>query len=201
MKQIKKTALIVVGIILTASVGFTQERNLWEKDFIQALQAGKIEVTEQQTEALGYTLSLEDRIKAEEEVLKQAIQKAIDMKAPPCDVMKTAIVDLEDLGYQPYSVLKYIYSSGGDVDLNQLCMCATEKGIGKANLTGDVVARAASEATTADGQPVFQPDEISQAQCFQDIGLGFTEAPVELESIPGVVQPNPESVSAPGAGV
>ncbi len=41
MKQIKKTALIVVGIILTASVGFTQERNLWEKDFIQALQAGK----------------------------------------------------------------------------------------------------------------------------------------------------------------
>ncbi|MFH2059628.1 MAG: hypothetical protein ABIJ59_12095 [Pseudomonadota bacterium] len=179
MRRPIKTALTIFTIVLLASSGFAEEKPSWEKEFTLSLQKAKATDT-QKADAYGYTQS-------EEDALKDAIQKAMDSKAPPCEAMKIAV----DLKYKAHSVIKNIFSSGGEVDLNQLCMCATEKGVSK-----EIFAQAATDAMATDPEsgekrPVFLPDEVTQAQCFT--GLGYTEDESPPEDIPPPPDPNPES--------
>lgn len=159
------TSLLIIGLMIF-SYPCMAEENSWEKEFVQTLQKGKAIPTGQ---GLGYT-------PAEETVLEGAIKKAMDSKAPPCEAMKIAV----DLKYNPFSILKNIFGYGGGVDLDQLCMCATESGVNK-----QIIAKAATDATTSSGTPVFPRDEIIQAQCLREIGLGYTA----LETIPSPIPP------------
>lgn len=184
MNFLTKTLIMITFSLLIGTFTFAEDNkeNKWEKDFIQALQKGKI-VKKAKGGGLGYTLAQEE---AEEKTLKKAIQKAMDSKAPPCEAMKIAV----DMKYKAYSVIKNVFSSGGEVDLNQMCMCATEKGVNK-----QTIAQAAREAQTSDGKAVFMPDEVTQAQCLREIGLGYTTA-----DAPDPIQPPdpPDPVSASG---
>lgn len=143
----------------------------WRVAYIAALQEGKTVPLPQgqaQEEGLAYT-------PPEEIVLKEAISKAMEQEAQACECMKIAI----DLEYNPYSVLKSIYSSGGDVKLDQLCMCATEAGIMNA-----ITAKAAVDALSPSGAPVFSRDEITQSQCLGgEEGLAYTAPVVPLKTI------------------
>ncbi|MEA1969412.1 MAG: hypothetical protein U9N77_14490 [Thermodesulfobacteriota bacterium] len=136
----------------------------WRSVFVAALEKGKtVELPAGQTpaEGLAYT-------PPEEVVLEEAVAKAMEEKAPACECMKIAI----DYEYNPYLVLKNIYSSGGDVELDQLCMCATEAGVMKA-----IIANAAADAVSSLDEPVFDRDEISQSQCLGgEEGLAYTAA-------------------------
>jgi hypothetical protein len=152
MKNILLTGILIIGLTFLAYPGFAEE-NPWEQNFIQALQKGKAKVAGQ-GEGLGYTPS-------EDVVLETAIEKAMDLKAPACEVMKIAV----DLKYSPYSTIKNIFAVGGEVGLDQLCMCATESGVLK-----EIIAKAASDATSSLGTPIFSRDEIIQSQC---VGLGY----------------------------
>lgn len=128
----------------------------WENDFILALRKGKAESIHQKG-GLGYTMS-------ENSILENAIKKALEQQAPPIEVMIIAI----DLKYNPYDVIKNIFGHGDEINLNQLCLCATENGISK-----QIIAKAAADATSPTGTPIFPRDEIAQAQCL-NVGLGYT---------------------------
>lgn len=159
----------LVSALFISSYGFAEEQNLWEAEFVKALQEGKAKDL-QPGEGLGYTPD-------EEQVLKDALEKALSQQAPPCETMKIAV----DLQYQPYSVLKNIFSSNAEVDLNQMCMCATEKGV-------------RTEIFTQAADDVNRLDEVTQAQC---IGLGFTEALADIEVIDDPDDPPPFSTETP----
>lgn len=173
--------VLITGLALFSNSCLADE-NIWEKEFVQALQKGKAVMAEP-TKGLGYT-------PAEETVLEGAIKKAMDLKAPPCEAMKIAV----DLKYNPFSVLKNIFGYGGEVNLDQLCMCATESGVNK-----QIIAKAATDAMTPLGTPVFPRDEITQAQCLREIGLGYTAAETIPPPIPPPPPPKPFSVSSPSA--
>lgn len=170
MKYIKQTLILIGCIFLVASNAFSDDD--WRDDFISALEKGKaVQLPEgdAQTEGLAYT-------PPEDVVLEEAIAKAIERKAPACECMKIAI----DFDYNPYSVLKNIYSAGGQVGLNELCMCATEAGVMKA-----VIAKAAMDAVTPLNEPVYDRDEIAQSQCLggEEI-LAYTALTKPLPRIP-----------------
>ena len=158
----KKILSILAGVALFASFSSNlpaAEEN-WRTAFISALEEGKTaQLPKSKEEGLPYTPS-------EEIVLKDAISKAMAQKAPACECMKIAV----DLEYNPYAVLKNIYASGGDLKLDQLCMCATEAGIMKA-----IIAKAAVDALSPTGDPLFDRDEITQSQCLGgEEGLAYT---------------------------
>jgi len=164
--MLKKMFFIILFILclkLFAPLCFA-ENNLWEQKYINALQKG-ITITATincKDRGLGYTPS-------KETILEDAIKDAIAMKAPSCQMMKIAI----DMKYNPYSVIKNIFSFGGEINLNQLCMCATESGINKR-----IIAKAAEEAISPLGKPIYSRDEIAQAQCLKEVGLGYTPSTV-----------------------
>ncbi len=163
MKNTIAVLLISVALIVFNSPGFAQdsEKKKWDAEFVHDLE--KIR-SKKKTGGLGYTVS-------EEESLEKAIKKAMDQKAPACEAMKLAV----DLQFNPYNVVSGIFSSGADVDLNQLCMCATESGISKS-----LMAQAASAAADAN---MLTRDEITQAQCLRE-GLGFGDAaPVAFQAM------------------
>ncbi len=148
---------------------WTGPASAWEKEYIEKLQAGKQASEQRQAEGLAYT-------PAEETVLEEAIIQAMEEKASPCEALKIAV----DLEYNPYLTIKHLYGYGGEVGLDQVCMCATEAGIQK-----QIVARAAAEAITPLGEPVYERDEITQSQCINQTGLAYTEAVMPLTIIPG----------------
>jgi len=158
----KKILSIVAAVALFASLSsnLSAAEENWRTAFISALEGGKTaQLPNSKEEGLAYTPS-------EEIVLKDAISKAMAQKAPACECMKIAV----DLEYNPYSVLKNIYASGGDLKLDQLCMCATEAGIMKA-----IIAKAAVDALSPTGDPLFNRDEITQSQCLGgEEGLAYT---------------------------
>lgn len=181
MKNRMITSLLIIGLLMFSYPCMAEEKS-WEKEFVQALQKGKI-IPAGQAQGLGYT-------PAEETVLEGAIKKAMDLKAPPCEAMKIAV----DLKYNSFSVLKNIFGYAGEVNLDQLCMCATESGVNK-----QIVAEAATKAVTPLGAPVFPRDEITQAQCLREIGLGYTALEIPPPPIPPPPPPKPFSVSSPSA--
>ena len=172
----KKLFYIIICLFITSTV-FAGE---WEKSFISKLVKGKQNDTFI-SGGLGYHPT-------EEKLLGNAIKEAIEGKGPACEIMKIAI----DLNYSPYSTIKFIYSYGDEVLLDQLCMCATESGINK-----QVITKAAIDATSIEGKQVYNRDEIAQAQCFGSRGLGYTESSDAPPRIEPPVQPKPFSISAP----
>jgi len=178
MKNILITSIVILGLTFLSYPGFAK-MNSWEQDFRQALQKGKAKIKGQGA-GLGYT-------PAEETVLEEAIKKAMEQKAPPCEVMRIAV----DLKYNSYSVIKNVFGYGGEVDLNQLCMCATESGVNK-----QTIAQAATDAVSPLGTPVYSRDEIVQAQCLKE-GLGYTVEASEPDPIDPGPEPEPYSVASP----
>ncbi len=167
---------VVFCFAFTASAFAAED---WEDEFVDALIKGK-EVTQTETEGLAYT-------PAEETVLQDAIKKAMDEEAPPCQCLKIAV----NFDYNPYLVIKNIYGYGGEVDLDELCMCATEEGIMK-----EVIAKAAADAVTPLGDKVFDRDEITRSVCLE-MGLPYTAAAADLPDPPEPPDPPPTSASAP----
>ena len=161
MRNIIAALLIFIGLTAFTLPGFAQDnaKQQWDVAFVHDLE--KIR-SQKKTGGLGYTLS-------QEEALNQAIKKAMDQQAPPCEAMKLAV----DRNFNPYNVITGIFSSGAEIDLNQLCMCATEGGISKS-----LLARAAEAATDKN---MLTRDEITQSQCLRE-GLGYT--PAEVATIP-----------------
>lgn len=175
----------LIFLILTLFVCFSgiSFANSWEKNYISTLTKGKVSLknTSYVGAGLGYHA-------AEEVILQDAIKTALDSQGPPCTVMKIAI----DLEYNPYNIIKTIYSQGKEIPLDQLCMCATESGIQK-----QIITKAALDAVSSINKPVYSRDEIAQAQCFNERGLGYTvvfDVPPRIEPPP---IPKPMSVSAP----
>lgn len=162
MKNIIIILSIFIGLVVFALPGFAQEKETkkWDTEFVQALE--KIR-SQKKTGGLGYTVT-------EEEALEKAIKKAMDQKAPACEALKLAV----DLNFNPYTVVSGIFSSGAEIDLDQLCMCATESGISKS-----LMAQAATAAADAN---LLTRDEITQSQCLRE-GLGFTEEAQPFESM------------------
>ena len=188
MRPIFLTYSLIFCLLLATTVSFAkngkknqEDKRQWEKEFIAALQKGKA-VNQTKTGGLAYT-------PPESTVLEAAIKQALSQNAPACEAMKIAA----DLQYQPYEILTDIFTHGGEVNLNQLCMCATETGINK-----QIVAQAATQAKSTSGTPVFDRDEIAQTQCLREIGLGYTP----LDTLPDPVAPpdppTPFSVSSAG---
>ncbi|MDA3788142.1 MAG: hypothetical protein PF503_06570 [Desulfobacula sp.] len=159
MKNLIAVIIISIGLVVFVSPGFAQDKKTpkWDLAFVHDLE--KIR-SQKKTGGLGYTLS-------EEEALDEAIKKAMDQKAPPCEAMKLAV----DLNFNPYNVITGIFSSGAEIDLNQLCMCATEAGISKS-----LMAQATNAAVN---ENMLTRDEIAQAQCLRE-GLGYTPEDVAL---------------------
>ncbi len=145
----------------------------WDEEYVQSLQKIK---DPQKTGGLGYTLS-------EEEALEKAIQNAIDQEAPTCQVLKIGV----EMKFNPYSILTGIYNSDAKIDLEQLCLCATETGDG--SIPKSVMLKATNDAVE---RGRFRRDEVTQAQCLQQ-GLGFTVAGVTPDRIDPKPKPQPYS--------
>lgn len=162
-------SILTIIVMFSASLFAAEARKdeNWQNDYVAALKKGKaVQLPAGQTEpasGLAYT-------PPEGVVLREAISKALEAGKEDrvCECMKIAV----DLDYNPYQVIKTIYEAGGELKVDQLCMCATEAGVMKA-----IVAKAAKEAVSPLGGPVFAPDEIAQTSCFRgEEGLAYTEA-------------------------
>ena len=167
MKNLLLTSLFfIIGIGFFVSQGFAEENNkAWAPEYIKALQKGKGMIN----------------TPSEETVLAEAIRQAIVInKAPAYQAMKIAI----DLKYNPYFVIKNIFSHGGDVDLDQLYMYATEYGIDRL-----IFIKASKDALSPLGKPVFSRNELAQCKCMQEVGHGYREPVVER---PDIVKPPPK---------
>lgn len=176
----------MVGVFsLLVSLGFSASSmgasQSWEQEFINALtKAKEAGQAGQRGEGLGYNQS-------PEQLLDEAIQDAMAQGGPPCQILRMAV----DMDFNPYPVLLSIYSQGS-VDLDEVCMCATEQGVGKA-----VIAQAATSASGPSGTPAYNRDEIAQSQCLQE-GLPYTPAAMENPPQPESPDPiPPDSVSSP----
>jgi TolB-like protein len=111
-------------------------------------------------------------------VLNAAVSLALMKNAPEraCKCMKMAL----DRGYNPYLVLKIIYGEGGDPGFNRLAKCAIQAQVMKA-----IIAKAAIDAVTPLGQPVFNANTIAQSKILQNHhGLPYTAEQKGLENIP-----------------
>jgi len=175
MKNLLLTSLFfIIGIGFFVSQGFAEENNkAWAPEYIKALQEGK-EIIKTGGKGLDYTPS-------EDTVLAEAVKQAIVINnAPAYEAMKIAV----DLKYNPYSVIKNIFSHGGSIDLDQLCDYASKFGIDK-----QVFAKASKDAVSPLGKRVFSRNELAQCQCLQEIGLGYSEPVVEG---PEIVTPPPK---------
>ncbi len=157
------TILLMFSLVTLSSACFA-ENNLWKQKYINALQKGIVATStvDHKGGGLGYTPS-------KKTILENAIKDAVAMKAPFDQMMKIAI----DMKYNPYSVIKFILSFGGKVDLNKLCMSAAEIGINKL-----IIAKAAKDAVSPLGKPIYNRGEIAQAQSLKEIGLGYTPSAV-----------------------
>jgi len=177
------TSILIMSLIFFSNAGAAEE-NDWEQEFVQALQKGKIKTKGPYS---GLRYATVDSI-----ALDNAIRKAMEKNAPPCEVIKIAV----DLEYNPYSVIKKVLTYGGKIDLDQLCICGTESGIDK-----QILAKAATDARIATALccPIYSAEEIAQAQCLREVGLGYT--PVAEATPPGRIipppPPQPFSVSSP----
>ncbi|MFH0726898.1 MAG: hypothetical protein V2B19_11210 [Pseudomonadota bacterium] len=164
------TIFVMVSTTLFAENSRTDDA--WRNEYLASLKKGKaVQLPAGQTPAAGLAYTPPEGV-----VLQEAIAKALEKGKEDrvCECMKMAV----DMEYNPYLVIKTIYEAGGDLKIDQLCMCATEAGVMKA-----IVAKAAKEAVSPLGGPVFAPDEIAQTTCFRgEEGLAFTEATGNAQS-------------------
>lgn len=153
------TFIVVAAVYCCAPVS-AEAQGGWQEALQSALEKGKTAPEAPESGGLAYTPS-------EETILEEALTAALaeEKGDRSCECMKMAI----DLDYNPYSVLKAIYSVGGDLEIDILCSCATEAGVMKA-----VIAKAATDAVTPLNEPVYDVDEIARSQCLS--GLAYTAA-------------------------
>ncbi len=170
MKKILLSTLLIFGLTALSSISYAKS-NLWEKAYINALQKGMSATVNKGGES--------GAASSQEAILKNAIKNALAMKAPVGQMIKIAV----NMQYNPYSVIKNILSLGGKISLNQLFMYASQSGINK-----QIVAKAAEDAVTPTGAPVYSKGEITQAQALKNIGLGYTPSAVTM----------PPAIKAPG---
>lgn len=179
MKTSALTLSIIVAVVMWCSAPVSAEaQNDWQEAFQAALEKGKISpAAPAESGGLAYTPS-------QETVLEEAVMMALaeEQGDRACECMKMAI----DLDYNPYSVLKAIYSVGGDLEIDPLCACATEAGVMKA-----VIAKAATEAITPLNEPVYNVDEIARSQCLS--GLAYTAVDPPTPPPPPPPPPPPSS--------
>ncbi len=182
MKNILITSILIIGLTVFSNVCFAEE-NSWEQEFMEALQKGK--TTTGQYSGLSYAT-------LDSSVLDNAIKRAMQLNAPPGEVIKLAV----DAGYSPYSCIKKVLSHGGRIDLDELCKYGTQNDINK-----HILAKAATDAKTSTAicVPIYSIGEIAQAKCLKEIGLGYT--PVAAANPPGRItpptKPKPFSTSSP----
>lgn len=140
------------------------ETERWQDGYLAALKKGKaVQSRSAHPPAAGFAYTPPEAVVLQEAILK-ALEK--DRGTRVCECMKMAV----DADYNAYLVIKTIYEVGGNLEIDQLCMCATEAGVMKA-----ILAKAAKEAASPLGEPVFSPDEIAQANCFRgEEGLAYT---------------------------
>ncbi len=169
-------AIFIIGIApncLAAEKTEKQLKEKWEREYISRLNKKSSDLDEKKI------------------ILKDAITKALDDEAPPCACMRIAI----GLEYKPYFVIRYIYEHSPGVGLDELCWCATSDGIEK-----QIIAKAAADAETKDGNSVFRENEIASADCLKgDKGLAYTATPDAPGSInpPDIKPPHPTSPITP----
>ena len=166
------TIIVMCSATLFAEGQRTDEK--WQNDYLAALKKGKsVQLPAGQTQAAGLAYTPPEAV-----VLQEAVSKALEKEKGDrvCECMKVAV----DLEYNPYLVIKTIYEAGGDLEIDQLCMCASEAGVMKA-----IIAKAAREAVSPLGEPVYSPDEIAQTNCFRgEEGLAYTPGEIALAAIP-----------------
>lgn len=181
IKKIILTSILIIGLSIFSSTSFAQE-NDWEEEFVQTLQDAR-----SNNSGSGYAT-------ADSSGLDTAIKRAMDLSAPPDQVIKIAV----EQGYSAYAVIKKVLGYGGKIDLDQLCMYANQLDINK-----QLLAKAAKDArmATALCNPVYSQDEIAQAQCIREVGLGYTPVatakPGRVGHISPKKDPKPFSVSVP----
>ncbi len=78
-----------------------------------------------------------------------------------------------------------IFNSEAKIDLEQLCLCATETG--DSSIPKSIMVKAANDAVANNK---IRRDEVTQAQCLQQ-GLGFTVA----QNAPDPINPVPKQPS------
>lgn len=146
MKKLMILLIVLFMGVYSSALAFDGEDAL-----IKALQKGKQDSPK--SDGLGYTQAGPDFLKL---AYKELFSTNKDY--PTCEVMKLSI----DLKYNPYDVLINLYAINKEVDLDQLCMCATEAGISKSLITQAAINGAKDRR-----------DEIPQSQCLRE-GLGYT---------------------------
>jgi hypothetical protein len=146
----------------------------WRNDYLAALKKGKaVQMPSGRTRSVGHTYT-----PPEDVTLQEAIYKALETEKR--DRVRECVKIAVDLEYNPYLVVKTICEAGGDVEIDLLCFCATEAGVMKA-----IVAKAAKEAVSILGKPIYPPDEIAKTKCFRgEEGLAYTPGEVSLAAIP-----------------
>ena len=154
----KKLLIVFVVLMITVSSGFTKEK--WSDKFSKSL-----------------SVSYEPLEK--NDILKDAIDQAMNEDAPPCEVMRIAI----GMDFKPYFVILFIYENNKDNNLDEICWCATSDGI-----EDFIVAKAAIDSK------VFRNNEIAKSECLKK-GLAYTSLPNSPDSItpPQHPPPNPRS--------
>jgi hypothetical protein len=178
MKKITLCVTILTIIVMASTPLLAQDAGKgddWRNDYLATLKKGKaVTLPSGQPQATGLAYTPSEAV-----ALQEAITKALETEKADrvCECLKIAV----DLDYNAYLVIKTIYEAGGDLKIDQLCMCATEAGVMKA-----IIAKAAKEAVSPLGDPVYAPDEIAQTSCFRgEEGLAYTEGgEVALVDIP-----------------
>jgi hypothetical protein len=174
MKKLTLWVSIVTIIVMCSAMLFAEDPRKdenWRNDYLTTLKKGKaIQLPSGQSQpAAGLAYTLPEAV-----ALQEAITKALEKEKGDrvCECMKIAV----DMEYNPYLVIKTIYEAGGDLEIDQLCMCASEAGVMKA-----IIAKAAKEAVSPLGKPVYAPDEIAQTSCFRgEEGLAYTPGEIAL---------------------
>jgi hypothetical protein len=165
-----KTSVLILSLIAAIAMCCTtpclaQSSGTWQDTLKAMLEEGKAGSESPDGGGLAYTPS-------EGTVLEEAVTAAMtgEQGDRACEIMKMAV----ELEYNPYSVLKTIYSVGGDLEIDPLCTCATEAGVMKA-----VIASAATDAVTPLNEPVYDVDEISRSQCLSGLAYTAQDQPVK----------------------
>ncbi len=166
---------IIISFTFLSALSFAQDlqgadnqKESWDEIYVNTLTKIK---NPDKTDGLGYTLS-------EEEALEKAITRAIKQEAPACQVLKIGV----EMKFNPYQVLSGIFNSEAKIDLEQLCLCATETG--DSSIPKSIMVKAANDAVAKNK---IRRDEVTQAQCLQQ-GLGFTVA----QNAPDPINPVPK---------
>jgi hypothetical protein len=177
--KMKKFTLLLslIALVVMCSVSASSAED-WQDVFQSMLEKGKTGSAPSDSGGLAYTAP-------ESVALEDAIAYALsgEQGDRACECMTMAV----KYDYNPYTVLKTIYSLGGDLEIDTLCSCATASGITKA-----VIAKAATDAVTPLNEPVYDTDEIAQSQCLS--GLAYTP-PVTEPNDPPREPPGPNPVS------